>query len=95
MLAIVPDEDVVDRSASVVFPESLVFTEQGQVRLRWVTVELRNLRWLALKWSHFRRQEREERVRRALAALEGATVQHPLDAETVKWLAEDEDLGDM
>jgi hypothetical protein len=32
---------------------------------------------------------------RALAALEGATAQDPLDAETVKWLAEDDDLGDM
>jgi hypothetical protein len=60
-----------------------------------VNVDLPNLRWLELKWSHFTRAGREPRIKRALAALHRAAIRYELNAETIKWIAEDPDLEDF
>jgi len=60
-----------------------------------ISIDIRNRKWLELKWRHFSRAGREERVARALAALERAVIPYRLDAETVRWLAEDADLEDL
>jgi hypothetical protein len=60
-----------------------------------ICIDIRNRKWLELKWRHFSRAGREERVARALAALERAVIPYRLDAETVRWLAEDADLEDL
>jgi len=52
-------------------------------------------RWLQLKRSHFKREGRQARVEAALKALEEAAFDYGLDAETVRWIAEDADLEDM
>ena len=47
-----------------------------------------------MKRRHFRPEGREQRIREALKALDEAIVKYPLDAETIRWIAEDKDLED-
>jgi hypothetical protein len=49
-------------------------------------------RWLRLKRSHFSAEGRQARIEAALKALEEAVIESPLDAETIRWIAEDADL---
>jgi len=51
-------------------------------------------RFNRLKRRHFRPEGREQRIREALKALDEAIVKYPLDAETIRWIAEDKDLED-
>ena len=60
-----------------------------------LNVDLANRKWLQVKWSHFARVGREQRIAKALAALDRASVSYDLDAQTVEWIAEDPDLEDF
>ena len=60
-----------------------------------LNVDLPNRKWLRVKWSHFARAGREQRIAKALAALDRASVSYDLDAQTVEWIAEDPDLEDF
>ncbi|MDO8585949.1 MAG: hypothetical protein Q7T82_02815 [Armatimonadota bacterium] len=56
--------------------------------------KLARRRFERLKRAHFRLEGRDERIANALKALEEATENYPLDAETVRWIAEDKDIED-
>lgn len=47
-----------------------------------------------LRARHFRPDGRAERIRRSLAALDAANPIH-LDAETWRWIAEDQEVGEI
>jgi hypothetical protein len=52
-------------------------------------------RWLRLKRAFWTPEGRQARVERALKALDEAVVHYDLDADTLRWIAEDPDLEDM
>lgn len=51
-------------------------------------------RFERVKRTHFSPDGREDRVREALKALDELVVAYPLQADTVRWIAEDKDLED-
>jgi hypothetical protein len=51
-----------------------------------------NPAFLKLKRARLRKEGREERIQKALRALEKATLDYGLDADTIRWLAESPDL---
>jgi len=57
--------------------------------------ETANGKLAELKARHFTPEGREERIAKALQALEMPAAGFPLDRETWKWIAEDADLEDL
>ena len=67
----------------------------GDSPTQTISIDIRNRKWLELKWQHFSQLGRKERIARALAALHRATISCNLDPRMVKWIAEDPDLEDF
>jgi hypothetical protein len=57
--------------------------------------ETANGKLAELKAKHFTPEGREERIAKALHALEARSPGFTLDRETWKWIAEDADLEDL
>lgn len=76
---------VVEREEQAVSVETRVIPVALEAKRRWEEIKRRN--WPE-KW-------REERIARGLAALNEAIVDYGLDADTVRWIAEEATLEDV
>ena len=70
-------------------------TVGGEPLIPVVSVDVANRKWLELKWSHFKRAGRQQRVGAGLRALKRGTVAYGVDAETLRWAAQDVDVEDI
>jgi hypothetical protein len=73
--------------------DTLRGTQESESVMLPVTIPNEN--WRMLKQKHFNPQGKVARVERALRALREAVVHYDLDAETIRWIAEESDPEDM
>jgi hypothetical protein len=64
-------------------------------RQQVIGIDIRNRKWLALKWRHFARAGRSRRIQEALRAIERAVTRYDLDAVTMRWVAQDAAVEDI